>query len=113
MRFAYRNAVGRAKRSVPAIAPPMPVKEVGAHGAQPVPGWREAPIRVRRQEGDHLLARDRRKPCEKLVNRIARFKVIQQCLHRNARVGEHRGAAHHVGIAGYDQLLHWNSFPAR
>ena len=58
------------------------------------------------EERDNLLACHRGKPFQKFIDRIAGLKVIQQCLHRDARAGEDGSASHHLRIAGYDLMLH-------
>ena len=42
------------------------------------------------QESDDLLALYAREPVEKLLDRIARFQVIEKTLHRDASSGENR-----------------------
>jgi len=58
------------------------------------------------QESDHMLARHRRKPFEKLIDRFARLQAIEQGLHGNPGPVEHSSASHHVGAARYNRLLH-------
>jgi hypothetical protein len=42
------------------------------------------------QESDDLLALYAREPVEKLLDRIARFQVIEKTRHRNASSGKNR-----------------------
>src|ERR1035438_5127638 len=56
------------------------------------------------EESDHPLTADCRKPFQKIVNRIARLKVIEQCLHRNPSPRKHRSPSQDVPV-GSDYLL--------
>ncbi len=47
-----------------------------------------------------MLAFDGREVAEKLINRIARLEVVEECGNRNARSGEDEGAAHALEVAG-------------
>ena len=57
-------------------------------------------------ESYDLFARHRREADEKIVNRLALFKTVEQCLHRNSRSREDRGPAHHIGASGDNGLFH-------
>ncbi len=50
------------------------------------------------EERDHSLPIYRGKPFQKLVNRIARFKIVEECLHRHARPRKTWRAPHDVRI---------------
>jgi hypothetical protein len=53
-----------------------------------------------------LLARHRREPFEKVIDRVPRFNVIEQSLHRNSCAVENCGAAHHLGTAADNWMFH-------
>jgi hypothetical protein len=50
------------------------------------------------QRGDRLVVSDRREVLQKLLERIARFEVVNEVLHRHSRASENRSAALHLGI---------------
>jgi hypothetical protein len=54
------------------------------------------------QESDDLLALYAREPLQKLLDRIARFQVIEKTLHRNASSGKNRISAKNFGVLRYD-----------
>ena len=54
------------------------------------------------QESDDLLALYAREPLQKLLDRIARFQVIEKTLHRDASSGKNRIAAKNFGVLRYD-----------
>ena len=54
------------------------------------------------QESDHLLALYAWEPLEKLLDRIARFQMIEQTLHWDASTGENRLAAKNFRILRYN-----------
>ena len=59
------------------------------------------------QESDDLLALYAREPVEKLLDRIARFQVIEKTLHRDASSGKNRLSAKNSGFF-YNNLFHDN-----
>ena len=61
------------------------------------------------QESDNLLPRDRWKTCEKVIDRLTRFEIIEQRLHGNPRAGKYRRAIHDLGAARYDGLFHFSN----
>jgi hypothetical protein len=54
------------------------------------------------QESDDLLALYAREPVEKLLDRIARFQVIEKTLHWDASSGKNRIAAKNFRVLRYD-----------
>ena len=54
------------------------------------------------QESDDLLALYARESLQKLLDRIARFQVIEKTLHRDASSGKNRIAAKNFGVLRYD-----------
>jgi hypothetical protein len=61
------------------------------------------------QEGHNLRTCHRRKSVEEVVNGLACFQIVEQCLHGNACSVEHRRTTHDFRIAGDDGLLHPNT----
>jgi len=58
------------------------------------------------EESDHPLPFHRGEALQEIINRIPRFKVVEQRLHRNTRAGETRCAAHHVRVGRDDFPFH-------
>jgi hypothetical protein len=54
------------------------------------------------QESDHLLALYAGESLEELLDRIARFQMIEQTLHRHASTSENRLAAKNFRILRYN-----------
>ena len=54
------------------------------------------------QESDDLLALYTREPLEELLDRIARFQVIEKTLHRDASSGKNRLPAKNFRVLRYD-----------
>jgi hypothetical protein len=54
------------------------------------------------QESDDLLALYAREPVEKLLDRIARFQVIEKTLHRDASSGKNRLPAKNFRVLRYE-----------
>lgn len=54
------------------------------------------------QESDHLLAFNTWESFEELLDRIARFQMIKETLHRHARPGKNRLAAKNLRVLRYD-----------
>jgi len=50
--------------------------------------------------------RHRWKSFQEIIDRVARFQIVEQCLHRDARSKEYRRASHHIGIASDHRLIH-------
>ena len=65
-------------------------------------GRRESVLSRFFQESDDLLALYARDPVEKLLDRIARFQVIEKTLHRDASSGKNRIAAKIFRVLRYD-----------
>ncbi len=58
------------------------------------------------EESDDVLPFHSGEPLEKLVNRIARFQVIKQRLHRYACPGKTRRTAHDLQVSRNDFPFH-------
>jgi hypothetical protein len=58
------------------------------------------------EKHDHLLAADRGKPFEKVLDRLTAFQTIKKVLDRNARSGEYRSASHHIWRRRHDRASH-------
>ena len=54
------------------------------------------------QESDHLLALYAGESLEKLLDRIARFQMIEKTLHRDASSGKNRLSAKNFRVLRYD-----------
>jgi len=54
------------------------------------------------EQRDHLLALYAGKSLEKLLDRIARFQMIEKTLHWDASSGKNRLSAKNLGILRYD-----------
>jgi hypothetical protein len=54
------------------------------------------------QESDDLLALYTREPLQELLDRIARFQVIEKTLHGDASSGKNRLPAKNFRVLGYD-----------
>src|SRR5437870_5254555 len=75
-------------------------------------GCFDQPVLRLLQESDDLPPGHRRESFEKIIDRFARLKVIEQRLHRDSRPVEHGGPTHYVGAAGDDWLFHGDRLPA-
>ena len=53
------------------------------------------------QESDDLLALYTREPLEELLDRVARFQVIEKTLHRDASSGKNRFPAKNFRVLRY------------